>query len=374
MARAPASALYVGLMSGTSMDGADAVIARCDQAVPEVLAVHAAPYPDALRGALLGVQARPAATLDETLALDAELGEWYAQTIIGFLAGAGLRARDIRAIGCHGQTVRHLPSGAFPRTAQIGDLARLATRTGITTVGDFRRMDIAAGGQGAPLAPLIHRILFAAHAPAAVVNLGGIANVSVLGPGGQILGGFDTGPGNALLDAWAHRCIGTRHDDAGALAARGAVNEALLDLLTAHPFFVRRPPKSTGRDEFALDWVDTALAGLGPDRPAGADVQATLAELTARTVAQAVITYAPAVQRVVLCGGGVYNTDLVTRIATALGGLPVTSSDTLGVPATVVEAVMMAWLACARLTGRRLNTGPVTGARSAVRLGCVYRP
>lgn len=356
------------------MDGADAVIARCDRPVPEVLGVHAAPYPDALRAALLSVQARPGATLDETLALDAELGEWYAQTIIGFLAAAGLQARDIRAIGCHGQTVRHLPSGDLPRTAQIGDLARIATRTGITTVGDFRRMDMAAGGQGAPLAPLIHRVLFAPHAPAAVVNLGGIANVSVLGPGGTILAGFDTGPGNALLDAWAHRCVGAHYDDGGALAARGVVNEALLAVLTEHPHFSRQPPKSTGRDEFSLNWVDMALAGLGPEKPSGADVQATLAELTARTVAQAIIAHAPAARRVVLCGGGVYNIDLVKRITAALAGLPVTRSDDLGVPAMQIEAVMMAWLAAARLTGRRLDTGPATGARGRVRLGCVYRP
>lgn len=358
-------------MSGTSMDGADLALAEVPPGyeAPRLVALRAVSYPPELRAALLALQRNPDARLDDAMALDARLGECYGAGVLELLAATGRHRREIRALGCHGQTVRHRPEARPPWTLQLGDLARLAVRTGIPTVGDFRAADLAAGGQGAPLAPLFHSVLFGRGA--VVANLGGIANLTFCHPDGAVLG-FDTGPGNALLDAWAERTLGTPFDEAGRLAGSGTVCAELLARLYAHPYFARPPPKSTGRDEFHLGWVDEALRGLAP-LPA-ADVQATLAALTATALAAALRTHAPGAPRLVLCGGGVRNADLVARIARALPGVEVVSCERLGVPPNAVEPLMMAWLAAQRLAGQRLDTRAITGARRRLTLGCVYRP
>lgn len=368
------AALYVGIMSGTSMDGADGVLAEMDAAAPRLLAGRSTPYPPALRSALQQLQRDARAPLDDALQLDAQLGEWLAQEVSALLREAGVAASAVRAIGCHGQTVRHFPDGPYPRTLQIGDLARVAARTGITTVGDFRRADVAAGGQGAPLAPLFHAVLFRPAVPAAVLNLGGIANLSLLDANEAPRAGFDSGPGNALLDGWIERTRGERYDANGRFAASGKVHAKLLESLLQHPYFERPPPKSTGRDAFSLAWVDTVLAGSASAGAAPADVQATLAELTACSAAQALARHGGTCRRVILCGGGVYNDDLVRRLRAALAGYELISSDHFGVAPLQVEALMVAWLAAARMRGRRLSTGPVTGARRRVCLGAVHRP
>jgi anhydro-N-acetylmuramic acid kinase len=368
------SRLFVGLMSGTSMDGADAVLAECRPGPyrPRLLSLRHLPYPPALREALSAVQGTAAATIDEAMAVSAALGDWYGRGVLELLGEAGVRPAAIRAIGCHGQTVRHKPDAQPPWTLQLGDLARVAVTTGIATIGDFRAADIAAGGQGAPLAPLFHPVLFGTEGPVAVANLGGIANLTIAGERGKPAQGFDTGPGNALLDAWIERNHAVAFDDDGALARRGSVRRGLLARLLGHPYFARPPPKSTGRDEFHLGWLELTLQGLEP-LPV-ADIQATLAELTATTLAAGVRAHAAAAKRLVLCGGGVRNSDLVARIARALPSMEVVICEDLGIPANGVEPLMMAWLAAQRAAGRALDTRAVTGASKRVTLGCVYRP
>uniref|UniRef100_UPI00262F5649 anhydro-N-acetylmuramic acid kinase n=1 Tax=Dokdonella sp. TaxID=2291710 RepID=UPI00262F5649 len=284
------------------------------------------------------------------------------------LREAGIDRDEVSAIGSHGQTVRHRVGGAHPFTLQIGDASVIAERTGIATVADFRRADVAAGGQGAPLLPALHAAVFSdAAVPRAILNLGGIANLTLLQHGRDAIG-FDSGPANCLLDAWAERHLGKPRDDDGVWARSGQVDAGLLAALLADPYFAAPPPKSTGREDFNLAWLDARLpAGLAP-----ADVQATLLALSAHTIADAVRTHAPAMREIYACGGGVHNGALMNALRAQLPGLKVDSTAALGLHPDYVEAAGFAWLARARLIGEPGNLPSVTGARGPRLLGAIY--
>lgn len=365
---AGSASLYLGLISGTSMDGIDAVLASFEPA-PRLHAALTHPYPDDLRARLLELaQGDGATTLDEVGTLDARIGECFAQAAQALLERAGVSPGEIRAIGSHGQTLRHRPKGKPRFTMQLGDPSLIAERTGITTVADFRRADVAAGGEGAPLLPIFHAALFAqAGEVRGVLNLGGIANLTVLDGNGSVLG-FDIGPANGLLDAWCALHTGAAFDRDGGFAARGQVDHALLERLLDEDYFRAAPPKSTGREQFHPDWLRARLgAHTKPE-----DVQATLVELTARSVADAVRAYAQDARELLACGGGTHNPLLMHALQSALAPLPVRSTAERGIDPDYVEATAFAWLARERLAGRPGNLPGVTGAKGLRVLGGVY--
>ncbi|MGH8282416.1 MAG: anhydro-N-acetylmuramic acid kinase [Gammaproteobacteria bacterium] len=366
------SEYFIGLMSGTSSDGVDAALVEFTPA-PRLHTSHFLPYPKALRVALLGFaigQYRDD-PLDQFGQLDHQIGELFAQATLAVLKQSRLSNKDVRAIGSHGQTVRHHPGGPHPFSLQIADPNVIAARTGVTTVADFRRRDLALGGQGAPLVPAFHRAVFAdPDETRAVVNIGGIANLTLLPAQGGPVIGFDTGPGNLLMDLWSREHLHAAHDENGAFAASGNVDEILLQTLLADTYFQRPPPKSTGREHFSQVWLEKNLADK--NLPA-ADVMATLCELTARSITDAVGHQTPRVSRVLLCGGGVHNAQLCKRLAALLPACTVAATDDFGIPADWVEAMAFAWLARESLAGRPGNLPTVTGAREPAVLGAIYR-
>ncbi|GAB3100155.1 anhydro-N-acetylmuramic acid kinase [Lysobacter terrae] len=373
---ASASQLFLGLISGTSADGIDAALVRFadDGAHCELVHGRTYPWPDALRARLIALgQGAAIDSIDEIGTLDVRIGEHFAEAAMRLVQEAGLQTAQVRAIGSHGQTVRHRPAGAafdgaYPFTMQLGDAHVIAERSGIATVADFRRRDVAAGGHGAPLLPALHNALL--HSPQedrAVLNLGGIANFTLLPRQGEVRG-FDTGPANALMDAWCARHTGQAFDADGAFAARGTHDEALLRRLLDEPWFALPPPKSTGREVFHLDWVQTQLRG----NEAPADVQATLLELTAASIAEALRAHQPNTRRVLVCGGGVHNPRLLERIAAHLPGMQVESTAVHGVDPDFVEAMGFAWLARQALLGLPGNLPSVSGASGPRVLGILH--
>lgn len=364
------SALYIGLISGTSADSIDAALVRFREGKPQTLACLAYPWPHALRERMLTVaQGEASLDVDAWGRLDVEIGQQFAEAALHLLDHAGTKATAVRAIGSHGQTLRHRPGGEHPFTLQLGDPSVIAERCRIEVVADFRRADVAAGGQGAPLLPAVHAMLLAVPGRArAVLNLGGIANLTVLATDGSVRG-FDTGPANGLLDAWCLRHRGEPFDRDGAFAASGQVRPELLDTLLADPYFALPPPKSTGREYFHLDWLAShaPLANLAP-----ADVQATLLELTVRSVAAAVMQHAPEAAEVLACGGGVHNERLMQRLSEALAPRRLDSTARCGVDPDFLEATAFAWLARQRLLQLPGNLPAVTGARGPRVLGAVY--
>ena len=359
------SNLYIGLMSGTSMDGVDGVLA--DFAGGAIRTVQAAfvPFPDDLREQLMQLQARGDNELEREAMAANTLAHCYALCVDALRRAAPGR---VQAIAVHGQTTRHRPELGFTR--QTNNPALLAELTGIDVIADFRSRDVAAGGQGAPLVPAFHQAQFGqAGVTRVLVNIGGIANISVLHPDGRV-GGFDTGPGNVLMDGWIGRHQGKPYDENGAWAAGGAVDPALLQHLLAAPYFALPAPKSTGRDLFHLDWLDAQLAAFAHLAPA--DVQATLTALTARTIADAIGASASGVDVVYVCGGGASNGTLLRQLRTALNGTTVESTDVLGVAPQHVEALAFAWLGY-RFTQRQAGNLPaVTGAKGPRILGALY--
>ena len=349
-------------MSGTSLDGVDAALVDFAAPLPRVLATHFAPFDPALRSALLALQQAGPNELDRAARAANDLVRAYATGVSAVLKVAAMTSSQVRAIGSHGQTVRHQPAAGY--TLQLDNPALLAELTGIDVVADFRRRDVAAGGQGAPLAPAFHRAFFAAPDQARVVlNIGGIANVTLL-TGDGTTSGFDTGPGNVLMDAWCHRHLGHGYDAGGAWAAGGQVLPALLQVLLAEPYFAAPPPKSTGRDLFNPDWVDAILANLpGASLFPPRDVQATLLELTAASIANQ-ITRSGA-RAVYACGGGAANEALMARLSRLLAPAPVRTTADLGIPADWVEAVAFAWLARQHVERIPANLPEVTGASGA---------
>lgn len=367
----PQLPLFLGLMSGTSADGIDAALVQFPaEGGCRFVHGHTCDWPARTREALvaLGQGAEPA-SLDALGQLDAEVGIAFAAAANGLLERAGISSAQVRAIGSHGQTIRHRPTALPAFTWQIGDAHRIAELTGITTVADFRRRDVAAGGHGAPLMPAFHLAMLGnSGEDRAVLNLGGIANLSLLARDGS-LRGFDTGPANALLDGWCQRHLGAAFDADGAFAATGRVDEALLARLLDDAWFALPPPKSTGREQFHLDWVDTRI-GDAPLAPA--DVQATLAELTAATVTDALRAHLPGARRLLVCGGGVRNPHLLRRIAARLPGVEVVSSAAHGLDPDYMEAMGFAWLAREALAGRPGNLPSVSGARGPRILGAIH--
>jgi len=366
--------LFIGLMSGTSLDGVDGVLADFSDGSIAVQGYAAAPFPVALRAELLALNSDAGSNELHRAALAGNgLARVYAAVAQQLLADAGIEAQAVSAIGAHGQTVRHRP-GEFDEvgyTLQLGNPSLLAELTGIAVVADFRSRDVAAGGQGAPLVPAFHRALFARDDEAvAVLNIGGISNLSLLPAGGGTVLGFDCGPGNGLLDHWCQTHIGQPYDASGQWAASGKVLPELLARLLDEPYFAKPPPKSTGRDLFNATWLAAELGSI-PAEPV--DVQATLAELTARTCATHLQRHGVASRTLIVCGGGALNLHLLARLRALLPSVEVVSSAERGLPPQQVEAAAFAWLAHSCLRGEPGNLASVTGARGPRVLGAVYR-
>ncbi len=358
-----AQSFYIGLMSGTSLDGVDGVITNFS-GTPCAAYI---PFPASLKSELLALQSPGANEIHREALAARQLAQLYAACVSELLRNSGTPAAQVRAIGAHGQTIRHLPAEGYTR--QINHPALLAELTGIDVIADFRSRDIAAGGQGAPLVPAFHQSVFGSRSHARViVNIGGISNISVLGADGSVTG-FDTGPGNVLMDGWIHQHQGKAYDADGEWAASGQVIDTLLARLLEEDFFRQAPPKSTGRDLFHSAWLNDRLAGFSDARPQ--DVQATLAALTARCIADAIRHYASDCDAVFICGGGAYNAYLMQCLSRDIPQ-PVQSTAVLGISPTQVESLAFAWLAqrfCERQPG---NLPAVTGAKGERILGALY--
>lgn len=364
--------LFIGLMSGTSMDGIDAALVDFSAERVRLVATRTHAYSNTLL-----LQLEQALALENPLdvdltSLDTAVGEAFAAAANALLDHAGLAATAITAIGSHGQTIRHEPAAPVPYSLQLGAPETIAALTGIDVVADFRRADIAAGGQGAPLVPAFHRAIFASpNEDRVILNIGGIANITRLPVAGcGKVTGFDTGPGNTLMDAWIRRERGAALDRDGHWAATGHVDEQLLAALLRDPYFATRPPKSTGREYFNIDWL---LRHVNTRQLSARNVQATLCELTARSVAEAINGYGGDTVRLLACGGGVHNTELMRRLAANLPASSVESTACHGMDPDWVEAAAFAWLAQQALAGLPGNIPAVTGARQAVPLGRIVR-
>ncbi len=367
------SALCIGLMSGTSMDSVDAALCRIAEGrVEAVLATFQQQYPPPLRQRLLELQRNPETLLSlrELAMLDHAVADSFALAAIGVMTAGSQTAQSIDVIGSHGQTVFHDPSGAI-NSLQLGDPNWLAARCGAPVVADFRRADIALGGQGAPLVPAYHAACFAHLAPCSVLNIGGIANLTLLNSGGSVRG-FDTGPGNGLMDEWINRKRSLGYDQSGEWAASGRVVPALLKACLDEPFLAQAPPKSTGRDHFNLAWLERRYPNLAAEAPE--DVQSSLCEFTARSIAAQLLTNAPTHRLLLVCGGGARNTELMSRLKTALPEVRVESTDAHGIDSAAVEAAAFAWLAWRRKEGLTGSIASVTGARRGARLGGLFQP
>jgi anhydro-N-acetylmuramic acid kinase len=367
--------LFVGTLSGTSVDGIDAALVRFG-ARPELIATHSLAFPTELKAELLALGRPGDNEIDRLGRADVALGRLFAHAVNGLLAKTGVTARDVRAVGSHGQTIRHRPGFDPAFTLQIGDPNVIATETGIAVVADFRRKDLALGGQGAPLVPAFHEAVFRTKEnDRVVVNIGGIANLTALpaDPSAPVLG-FDTGPGNTLLDARARRVLGTPMDRDGAFAASGRVVPELLRAMLAEAYFAQPAPKSTGPEQFSTAWLETHLAGLA-EPPSDSDVQATLVALTARSIADAIRALPlGAAPEIFICGGGAHNAALMRALRAELPDCKVAATDALGVAGDWVEAMAFAWLARQRMLGLPGNCPRVTGASRAAVLGAVFLP
>jgi anhydro-N-acetylmuramic acid kinase len=367
--------LFLGLISGTSADGIDAALVRfaddTAHARPELVFGRTYAWEPMLRARLVALGQQSAQlTLDDVGELDVRIGRAFADAANAAIADSGVPRGELAAIGSHGQTLRHRAHGELPFTLQLGDPSSIAERCGVAVVADFRRRDVAAGGHGAPLVPAFHAAtLHDAGEDRAALNLGGIANLTLLPAQGAVRG-FDTGPANGLMDAWCLRHTGHGFDAGGAFAETGRVDDGLLARLLDEPWFTLPPPKSTGRDQFHLDWVASKLAGT----ESAADVQATLLALTVRTVAAALQASQPATRRLIACGGGVHNPVLMAALAEAMPGLHVESSARHGLDPDSVEAMAFAWLARETLANRPGNLPAVTGAAGPRVLGGIYPP
>ena len=353
-------------MSGTSTDGIDAILADFTKPVPRVIGFHSEDFTPPLRAQLLALNVVGENEIERGYLTANKLVDAYASAISTLLANTGTSPTDIAAIGCHGQTVRHRPDLGF--TVQLNNPARLAELTSIDVVADFRSRDIAAGGQGAPLVPAFHDGVFRAEAETRVIlNIGGIANLTILEKD-KPAWGFDCGPGNCLMDAWIETHEARRFDEGGVWAAQGQTLPTVLSQYLGDAYFYLPPPKSTGRDRFNLEWLERRLTGSEN----AADVQSTLLELTAASIADHIQRYAPDCTRVLVCGGGTHNPQLMSRIAQRLPGTAIAKTDSLGVPAQQVEALAFAWFAKQTIERRAMDLRATTGASHAAILGAIY--
>ena len=359
--------LYVFIMSGTSLDGIDTALLDFSDSTPKLLATHYQAYPPALKETLLALHQPTQNELHHTQLVANELAQGYATATKMLLLAASINASQVRAIGCHGQTIRHRPDAGY--TLQLGNGALLAELSGITVVNDFRSRDIAAGGQGAPLVPAFHhKMLRHPDIHRVIVNIGGISNLTNLPPG-QATSGFDCGPGNLLMDAWINLHQGQFYDKDGAWAASGKMIPALLQAFLDEPYMLARPPKSCGRDLFNLNWLEQKLHG----KDAPADVQATLLALTGHAISDAIAQYCSGAEEIYLCGGGAHNSTLVTYLNAALPNCRIQLTDQLGIEADWLEAIAFAWLAQQTLHGNCANLPEATGARHPCILGAIYQ-
>lgn len=357
---------FIGIMSGTSLDGADAALVDFSSKMPRTLAFATVPFDGPLRERLLALSQPESDSLELAGAVCLALADAYAQAAKAAIAAACVPASSVAAIGCHGQTVRHRPARGF--TIQLNDPARVAEQTGIDVVADFRRRDMAAGGQGAPLAPAFHEAAFRhPERSRAIVNIGGIANVTWLAPGRTTLG-FDCGPGNVLLDEWCRTHTGAGYDHDGRWACTGNMDTALLARLMQESFLDASPPKSTGRELFRSAWLQERL----PRQARPEDVQATLMEYTARCIVDAIVRFCGSTEEIYLAGGGARNTAMVARIAALATPRKVALTDDLGVPTGHVEAVAFAWLAMKCVRREPIDLTTITGARGPRVLGAIY--
>lgn len=364
--------LYIGLMSGTSADGIDAVLVDM-QAIPILLATHTLPFSDQLRQQIHVISLPGANEIDRMGALDVELGKQFAECTIALIAKAGISADEVIAIGSHGQTIRHRPPGSQEGcfTLQIGDPNTIAELTGITTIADFRRRDMAAGGQGAPLVPAFHRAIFHSQAKdRVIVNIGGMANITWLPTIGDACG-FDTGPGNVLMDLWIQEHQNKSFDADGQWAASGQIIPDLLDLFLDEPFFAKPHPKSTGRERFNRAWLDNHLNTLKGVYEVQ-DIQASLLELTAISISDSIKGLSGESKEIFICGGGAFNKRLINRLSKLLPGGELATTATAGIDPQWIEAMAFAWLAQQTINHRPGNLCAVTGAKREVILGGVY--
>lgn len=367
------SDLYLGLMSGTSMDGVDAVLVDFSTEHPKVLGHSSGPLPAPLKAQLEALNTPTSNEMHRAALAANALVRVYAEQVGKVLACSHVEPSEVRAIGAHGQTVRHRPQefDGTGYTIQLNNAALLAELCAIDVVADFRTRDLAAGGQGAPLVPPFHQAFFGrTDTVTAVLNLGGISNVTLLDPSASALIGFDCGPANILLDGWCQAHTGQNFDEGGAWAAQGTVRPALLEHLLEEPYFSRSAPKSTGRDLFNGTWLKEKLKAFADIAPV--DVQATLTELTARSCANSIQTAAPTCRVLSVCGGGAFNGHLMARLRAALPGCAVHSSAADGLPPEQVEAAAFAWLARQTILGKTGSLGSVTGAKGARILGAIY--
>ncbi len=367
--------LYIGLMSGTSVDAIDAAVVDFSSDPPQLIASLTYPYPAELRQQVLALCQPETNEINRMGALDVALGKTFSEAVLTLLNQANLTAKDIIAIGSHGQTIRHQPETEHPFSLQIGDANQIAYRTGITTISDFRRRDMAAGGQGAPLVPAFHQaILSSSKNPRWIVNIGGMANITALPiqtDSRTPIIGFDTGPGNVLMDAWIHQNLQKPFDKNGDWANSGKMIAPLLNQLLAHEYFRRPPPKSTGRELFHLGWLEQQLKAF-THYPAE-DIQATLLAFTAETITLGIrMSNLSSIGEVILCGGGARNTALKMQLENLLRPLSISVSSDLGISSDHMEAMAFAWLAKQTLTQKFGNLPSVTGAEKPVILGAIY--
>jgi len=350
--------LYIGLMSGTSLDAVDAALVSIDTNTATLVASHKHTIPNTLRQQILNTCTGQNTTLPEIGLLDHKLGKLYASAALKLLEQAQLNANQITAIGNHGQTVFHQPEGDSPFTIQLGDANLIAATTGIDTIADFRRLDIALGGQGAPLVPAFHEFLFPNRVSTTVVlNIGGIANITVLPKNGEV-SGFDTGPGNILMDAWCEKHTGQQYDHNGEWAKQGLIDTALLNQLMSDPYLTKKPPKSTGREHYNLAWFET---------------QRTLCEFTGQSIAQQVQSFKDGTNcELLVCGGGVNNPLLMDVLQQHLPRWRISPTDERGIPADYLEAMAFGWLARQRIHKQHSNLPSVTGAKHKASLGVLY--
>ena len=364
--------LFIGLMSGTSIDAIDAVLISFDNNTPDLIGSHSQPIPADLKASILQLCDPHRDSVQLFGETDHRLGKLYAETSLCLLNKLELKSTDIKAIGCHGQTIRHIPpdQNGIAYSLQIGDANIVAAKTNIAVVADLRRKDMALGGQGAPLVPAFHRQVFAStHRHRVIVNIGGIANITSLPTDGSC-SGFDTGPGNILMDLWSQTHLGTSYDHNGDWAASGTVQQALLKQLKHCDFFATPPPKSTGRELFNRSWLNRQLADFCHLAPQ--DIQATLLQLTADSICDAIEELATPAEEIYICGGGAFNSRLLSALTERLPH--VSTTENLGIAPNWVEACAFAWLAKQRLDHQAGNLVAVTGAKKQTILGALYLP
>lgn len=365
--------LFVGLLSGTSMDAVDALVADFSQQHPQIIATHNEPFPKSLKESLLAVAHNQNAPLYEVAQLDVQMGQFLGHAVIRLLDLHHINRPQIIAIGSHGQTICHKPDENPPFTVQIGDPHHIVAITGIQTIADFRRRDIALGGQGAPLTPAFHQAFFSSEQEnRAVVNIGGICNATFLYKSHQQPTiGFDTGPGNILLDSWIRYHLNKEYDKGGAWAASGQPNKLLLERMLADPYFQKPAPKSTGREYFNINWAQSLLDQLDTTIEPQ-DVQATLVQLTVNALANDIQQHLPTPGTVILCGGGAYNDYLRMRLAQQLPNFVIEDSQSYGIPPQWLEAVAFAWFAKQTVDHHIIDLKEITGAKTPSLIGTIY--